>query len=148
MPPSQLRHFFRHGLFPQLMAFEACVRLGSVTRAADELSLAQPTVSGMLRKLSNTVGAPVVAMRDRRVQPTAAGRELLGLVEELLQAFGRFEQRRRGASPRYDRLPANAPHESSPWPSSYRSAGPSRWKPRASPCPPARPRPQRTAGGS
>jgi hypothetical protein len=30
---------------PQLMAFEACVRLGSVTRAAEELSLAQPTVS-------------------------------------------------------------------------------------------------------
>ena len=148
MPPSQLRHFFRHGLFPQLMAFEACVRLGSVTRAADELSLAQPTVSGMLRKLSNTVGAPVIAMRDRRVHPTQAGLELLALVQELLQAFGRFEQRRLGAPARYDPLPANATPPSPPWPSSYRSANPSRWKPRASPCPPARPRPQRTAGGS
>jgi DNA-binding transcriptional LysR family regulator len=148
MPPSQLRRFFRHGLFPQLMAFEACVRLGSVTRAADELSLAQPTVSGMLRKLSDTLGAPVIAMRDRRVQPTAAGLELLALVEELLHAFGRFEQRRAAGPARYDRLPANAPDESSPWPSSYRSASPSRWKPRASPCPPARPRPPRAAGGS
>ena len=62
-----LRRFFRHGFLPQLMAFEACVRLGSVTRAAEELSLAQPTVSCMLRKLSDTAGGPVTVIRDRRV---------------------------------------------------------------------------------
>lgn len=96
MPPTRLRRFFRHGLFPQLMAFEACVRLGSVTRAADELALAQPTVSCMLRKLSDTMGTPVTVVRDRRVQPTPAGHELLELVKDLVHAFGRFEQRRRG----------------------------------------------------
>ena len=35
-----------------VVAFEACVRHGSVTRAAEELSLAQPTVSCLVRKLS------------------------------------------------------------------------------------------------
>src|SRR5512140_697515 len=70
-PP--LRRFFRHGLLPQLIAFEACVRLGSVTRAAHELSLAQPTVSCMLRKLSDTMGGPVTELRERRIVATAPG---------------------------------------------------------------------------
>ena len=35
MPRSALRRFFRHGMFPQLMVFEAVARLGSVTRAAE-----------------------------------------------------------------------------------------------------------------
>ena len=51
MARMRLRRFFRHGFLPQLMAFGACVRLGSVTRAAESLCLAQPTVSCMLRKL-------------------------------------------------------------------------------------------------
>ena len=52
MPRSRLRRYFRHGFFPQMVAFEACVRLGSVTRAAEELSLAQPTVSHHLKVLT------------------------------------------------------------------------------------------------
>ncbi len=58
MPRARLRRYFRHGFFPQLLAFEACVRQGSVTRAAEELSLAQPTVSCLIRKLTETIGAP------------------------------------------------------------------------------------------
>ena len=93
MARPRLRRFFRHGFLPQLMAFEACVRLGSVTRAAEELSLAQPTVSCMLRKLSDTVGGPVTVLRDRRIEPSELGRELLLLAREMFQAMERFEQR-------------------------------------------------------
>jgi hypothetical protein len=59
------RRFFRHGFLPQLMAFEAAVRLGSVTRAAEELALAQPTVS-CCTKLSGFARGPVAVIRDRR----------------------------------------------------------------------------------
>ncbi len=52
MPRSALRRYFRHGLFPQLMVFEAVARRQSVTRAAEELHLAQPTVSTQLKLLS------------------------------------------------------------------------------------------------
>ena len=93
MTRTRLRRYFRHGFFPQLIAFEACVRHGSVTRAAAELSLAQPTVSCLVRKLSETVGAPVFALRARRVEPTAVGQELLGLCEELFDSFDRFDER-------------------------------------------------------
>jgi LysR family transcriptional regulator, low CO2-responsive transcriptional regulator len=100
MRRNPMRRYFRHGMLPQLVAFEAVVRHGSVTRAADELALAQPTVSCMLRKLGDAFGAPLVVLRDRRVEATALGREVLLLSEELLESFARFE--RRSDSPRAD----------------------------------------------
>lgn len=94
MPRRRLRRYFRHGFFPQLVAFEACVRHGSVTRAAEELSLAQPTVSCLVRKLADTVGGPVLEAQGRRMEPTALGRELLVLCEELFDGVDRFDARR------------------------------------------------------
>lgn len=94
MPRTRLRRFFRHGFFPQLVAFEACARHGSVTRAAEELSLAQPTVSCLVRKLAETVGGPVLEAQGRRMEPTALGRELLVLCDEVFEAVGRFDERR------------------------------------------------------
>ena len=148
MPQSRLRRYFRHGLLPQMMAFEACVRLGSVTRAAEELSLAQPTISCMLRKLSDTLGAPVTQMRDRRMEPTAAGLELLDLIRELLHAFERFDQRREPAGAAYDRLASIPTPDPAPWPSSSSKRNPSRWRQRASQCPRARRQRSRTDGRS
>lgn len=147
-PP--LRRFFRHGLLPQLIAFEACVRLGSVTRAAHELSLAQPTVSCMLRKLSDTMGGPVTELRERRIVATALGEELVVLCHDLFAAFHRFEGRRTppgsaGGDPQgYDRGPET--HPSSPWPSTSPSARPLRWTQHASPWPLPRPGPAKGAG--
>ena len=94
MPLPKARQFFRHGFLPQLLAFEACARLGSVTRAAEELALAQPTVSGMLRKLSDTIGHPVLQCRNGRMEVTLAGHDLLRLSGEMLDCLERFEERR------------------------------------------------------
>jgi DNA-binding transcriptional LysR family regulator len=93
LPRNPMRRYFRHGLLPQLVALEACVRLGSVTRAADELCLAQPTVSCMLRKLADTFGGPLTVVRERRVEATALGLEVLGLAEDVIAAFERFDER-------------------------------------------------------
>ncbi len=103
------RRFFRHGVFPQLVAFEAVARHGSVTRAARELSLAQPTVSCLLRKLSDTVGSAVFTVRDRRMEPTPAGRELLVLCDEIFESFDRLEERLANVLPAEE---ATAPEES------------------------------------
>ncbi len=94
MPRRRFRTFFRHGLLPQLIAFEACLRLGGVTRAAEDLSLAQPTVSGLLRKLSESVGEPVMRCRGGRVELTDAGRDVALLCEEVFDSLSRFEERR------------------------------------------------------
>ena len=94
MARPRLRHFLRHGFLPQLMAFEACLRLGSVTRAAEELALAQPTVSGLLRRLSETVGEPVLRLRAGRMTATDAGLEVALLCDEIFGALARYQGRR------------------------------------------------------
>ena len=94
MSSPSLRRFFRHGFLPQLLAFEACLQAGSVTRAAEELALAQPTISGLLRKLSETLGAPVLQARNGRMELTEAGHEAALLCHEILAALERHEARR------------------------------------------------------
>ena len=94
MTRPRFRPFFRHGLLPQLIAFEACFRLGGVTRASDELCLAQSTVSGLLSRLSETVGAPVVLAKGGRIEITREGREVATLCEEIFGSLERFEARR------------------------------------------------------
>jgi len=94
MEKIALRRYFRHGMLPQLIAFEACIRHGSVTRAAEELSLAQPTVSCLIKKLSTTMGGPLTLSRDRRMEPTALGVEVLGLCRDVIAALEGFDQRR------------------------------------------------------
>ncbi|HEY8250058.1 MAG TPA: LysR family transcriptional regulator [Burkholderiales bacterium] len=84
---------FRHGLLPQLLVFEAVARLGSVTRAAAELHLAQPTVSLQLKKLAETLEAPLFEQRGRRLHLTGAGHALRETCEELLQCLARAETR-------------------------------------------------------
>ncbi len=93
MPRSALRRFFRHGLFPQLMVFEAVARLGSVTRAAEALHLAQPTVSTQLKKLAQTLDATLFEQQGRGLVLTTAGRELQEVCAELFGVLERAEQR-------------------------------------------------------
>jgi DNA-binding transcriptional LysR family regulator len=81
-------------MLPQLLAFEACIRHGSVTRAAEELSLAQPTVSCLIKKLSTTMGGPLTVSRDRRIEATELGAQVLALSLEVMAALERFESRR------------------------------------------------------
>ena len=98
MEKPALRRYFRHGMLPQLLAFEACIRHGSVTRAAEELALAQPTVSCLIKKLSTTMGGPLTASRDRRIEPTALGIQVLALSHDVMAALDRFEARRTHAT--------------------------------------------------
>ena len=93
MQKTALRRYFRHGLFPQLMVFEAVARLGSVTRAAGELHLAQPTVSTQLRKLQDALGLRLIEWRGRRMELTEAGRELQRSCTEVFALFGALEAR-------------------------------------------------------
>lgn len=88
-----LRRYFRHGILPQLMVFEAVARLGSVTRAGEELHLAQPTVSMQLRKLQDALGLRLIEWHGRRMVLTAAGRELHASCAEVFSIFGAMDAR-------------------------------------------------------
>jgi LysR family transcriptional regulator, low CO2-responsive transcriptional regulator len=93
MPRTALRRYHRHGLLPQLMVFEAVARLGSVTKAAETLHLAQPTVSVQLKKLAETLELQLFVQRGRRLYLTVGGQELLSTCEELNELLLRTETR-------------------------------------------------------
>ena len=93
MSRAKLRRFFRHGLLPQLMVFEAVSRLGSVTRAAEELHLAQPTVYLQLKKLSQALELQLFEQRGRRLHLTGAGQALREACGELLDCLLRADEK-------------------------------------------------------
>ena len=87
MPQTAVRRFMRHGMLPQLAVFECAARHGSFTRAAEELHLAQPTVSTQLKKLSDTLGLPLFEQIGKKVHLTPAGRAVLEGCGDLFKTF-------------------------------------------------------------
>lgn len=81
----------RHATFRQLQVFEAIARLGSFSRASEELFLTQPTVSMQMKKLANTVGMPLTEQIGKRIHLTDAGRELAAVAREILQTLDHFD---------------------------------------------------------
>jgi DNA-binding transcriptional LysR family regulator len=72
-----------------LRAFEATVRLGSVSDAARELNVTHGAVSRQLRTLEHHFGTALFDKAGRGLEPTADGRELYPAVHE---AFSRLSE--------------------------------------------------------
>ncbi len=92
MPQSDIRRYLKHGTLPQLRAFEASARLGSFTRAAEELHMAQATASVQIKKLSDTVGLALFEQDGRRIHLTEAGQRLYAGCSELFRALSDMER--------------------------------------------------------
>src|ERR1700704_1664716 len=60
-----------------IKAFEAAARLGSFTRAADELNVTHGAVSRQIRLLEDWLGIRLFLRTSRSAVPTQAGTELL-----------------------------------------------------------------------
>jgi LysR family transcriptional regulator, mexEF-oprN operon transcriptional activator len=81
-----------------LVAFEALLLERSVSRAADRLGLAQPTMSGILARLRTMFGDELFVRTSTGMQPTTRAQELatsiseaLGLIRQALNPIDRFE---------------------------------------------------------
>lgn len=77
--------------FHQLEVFECVARRLSFTRAAEELSLSQPTVSAQMRQLTEAVGMPLFEQIGKAINLTDAGRELLAASRGVFDTWSRFE---------------------------------------------------------
>jgi DNA-binding transcriptional LysR family regulator len=86
-----VNRFVRHATLRQLQLLEAIVRLGSFTRAAEEMFLTQPTVSMQIKKLTDTVGTPLFLHVGRNVEPTDAGREVYAACRTILRTLTDLE---------------------------------------------------------
>ncbi len=81
----------RHTTLRQLEVFEASARLGSFTRAAEELHLSQPTVSMQIKKLTAAVGLPLFEQIGKKIYLTEVGRALNEFSRDIFEKFSRFE---------------------------------------------------------
>ena len=90
-PRTGVDYLIRHTTLRQLQLLEAIVRVGSFTRAAEDLFLTQPTVSMQIKKLSDAIGAPLFQQIGRRVQPTDAGREVYAACRDILNTLSNLD---------------------------------------------------------
>lgn len=74
-----------------LRVFMTVYELGSITRAAEELNLTQPTVSIQLRQLTETVGMPLYQVVGKKMIFTEAAKLVAEYSHELLSTLDRLE---------------------------------------------------------
>ncbi|MFI1994561.1 LysR family transcriptional regulator [Actinoplanes sp. NPDC020271] len=78
---------------PQLEAFLEIVEVGSFTRAAAHLGVAQPSITNRIKALERVLGVPLLERLPQGVRPTEAGwalvpyaREIVGLTSRAREA--------------------------------------------------------------
>lgn len=69
--------------YHHLFYFWTVVKEGNVSRAAEKLRLAQPTVSGQLRALEESFGEALLVREGRGVRPTDVGQTVFRYAEEI-----------------------------------------------------------------
>jgi DNA-binding transcriptional LysR family regulator len=79
--------------FRQLRLFLALADTGSVSRAARECHVTQPTASMQLKEISESVGLPLYEVISRRVHLTDAGRDLARTARSIAGEWAALEQR-------------------------------------------------------
>jgi len=74
-------------LFERLECFLAVARLGSVSRAAEEMYLTQPTLTARIKALEEELGGQLFVRTSRGMRLTEAGKEFLPHAERSLRSF-------------------------------------------------------------
>lgn len=74
--------------FHQLWIFCAVARLGSFTRASEELYISQPAVSAQVRSLEAAVGAPLLDRTSRSLRLTEVGAVVHHYAEQIFNLQG------------------------------------------------------------
>lgn len=76
----------------KLKALKVVVETGSITRAAERLGYSQPGLTGMLNRLEQEIGYPVLRRGSGGVSLTEAGEALMPHVERILRDSRALEQ--------------------------------------------------------
>lgn len=69
----------------QLRYFSKTVEVGNITRAAEQLNVAQPALGLQIRQLENELGVPLLVRHSRGVTPTRSGQVLYERACEILR---------------------------------------------------------------
>lgn len=73
----------------EVIAFVTVARLGSFALAADELLVTQSALSKRIKKLEDSIGAPLLDRTTRSVAVSALGREFLPKAKRIIEDYNR-----------------------------------------------------------
>lgn len=89
---AKAAHQYQHNRLAQLRAFCHAVKESSISKAAEKLELAQPTVSLQIQALERELGEILLERRGPRIAPTPAGLALYELATPLVQGMDTLPQ--------------------------------------------------------
>ena len=75
-----------------MKVFEAVARLGSYTRAAEELHLTQPAVSMQIKQLEENAGLPLFEQLGKKIYLTQAGQEMQHYCRSIAQQLDEVDK--------------------------------------------------------
>jgi DNA-binding transcriptional LysR family regulator len=81
-----------HLTLRQMKVFEAVARLGSYTRAAEELHLTQPAVSMQIKQLEENAGLPLFEQLGKKIYLTQAGQEMQHYCRSIAQQLDEVDK--------------------------------------------------------
>lgn len=90
-----------------LLSYATVVRLGSFSRAAEELFIAQPTISLHVRQLEEELQTKLLLRTTKNLEVTEKGREVYEYALSMLQLKERIAEKCSGSSARIIRLGAS-----------------------------------------
>ncbi|MBR0514730.1 MAG: LysR family transcriptional regulator [Clostridia bacterium] len=90
-----------------LISYATVVRLGSFSRAAEELYIAQPTISLHIRQLEEELGTQLLVRTTKSIEMTEKGREVYECAVSILQLRDRIAEKCSGGERRIIRLCAS-----------------------------------------
>ena len=84
--------------YHHLLYFRTVAREGSITRASELLGLAQPTISGQIRALEETLGAKLFMRKGRNLVMTDFGRRVFGYADQIFSIGEEMGEALRGTA--------------------------------------------------
>ena len=78
--------------FKQLKLFQAFADAKSVSMAAKQMFVSQPTASMQLKEITQSVGIPLYEVISKKIYLTDAGKELAHTARDILNTWSTFEQ--------------------------------------------------------
>ncbi len=82
----------RHLTFRLLQVYVAVIKTGSISQAAVQLHLSQPTVSQQIKRLTEAVGEPLLEVVNGHYEPTFIGQAFYQAALDALNCFDDFKQ--------------------------------------------------------
>ena len=83
----------------KLKALKTAVEIGSITQAAEHMGYSQPGLTGILKRLEQEVGYPLLRRGSGGVRLTDEGRALMPYIERILRESDTFEHAVRALRP-------------------------------------------------